>query len=504
MKMHFSRILELIYYYALFILAALFIFLSARVYVADSEFWSISSGYHFFEDIDKQWVFTRPVFHFLLWLSQINYTLPTYSVYSARALMVLNAIVILYLMIKIQKQRTQFFIYGIISAVLLLGNTGFLNQGFRIRSDFMATTLSLIAIVIFRTPRPSSSERSWLILFAPLLATPKAVLQSIGLVCFHSFPNGRRRRIILGVCIFVVAGFALYLNRNNFVYLKHALAGHEGNPAFLSGPSFYHLENQIRRNPLFWILVLFRFVTRYFAKSRSVLESNDAYKDSAFQFLTVLTLISMFFYVEKTQFFIASLLPFLALHAAMIFYDLEILIAYRTKKLLLLLVFSITLLTGGYWFKFVDSEDRNDFQLQTLDSTYHFIKDRNIISFQDFNCFIPPMCQLRNFIGPNQPQANKDAMEQLAQARPELVYYIKKAGMLEPRLGEFLSSNYRNIGKGVFVLRGEDTLHNKTSQNANDKSLNAGSNLDSISKFSGLEMIIPGQLVHLFGYDIEY
>ena len=66
--MQIRRVTQLVVSLSALVLLVLCLLLSSRVFVADSEFWSISLGFHLPEDWQFSWVYSRPLFYSLLWL----------------------------------------------------------------------------------------------------------------------------------------------------------------------------------------------------------------------------------------------------------------------------------------------------------------------------------------------------------------------------------------------------------------------------------------------------
>lgn len=474
--MRLDRVVHLIAILIAGLLLGMFLFLAPQVFVADSEFWSISLGYYLKEEFIHDWVYSRPLFYFLIWLSQPSYQAASESVYWARGLFSLNALLMLILIIKIVRRRSDSYVYSFVAVVLLLGNTGFLNQGFRIRSDLMATTLALLGLYFFGLKGPK-----WLIL-SPLLATPKALIHVLALVpiYFKKIDFYKRRKLLYA--LLPLTCLVLILNWNSLIYFLSSFGSGTGGPGYFEVRSFSHVKNQFFRNPLFWVLFFLRFYT--WKKVRDLKSVQERSAENFWILATVYFLFSMLLFTEKVQFFIASFLPYFAMHGALFFADLKALGKVKTKAALIVLSCTICLATGGWWTTVNLQGNTNTAQLKALDDLYAYMIAANVKSFEDFNCLLPPYCATRKFIGPHQPQSNSANLEMFKMNPTQVFYYLKKADLLEPELGLFLAENYIALGRGIFILKDEH-VHVPES-------------------LRGILDVVPTNFSYLFGYDIEY
>lgn len=459
------------------LLVGMFLCLAPQVFVADSEFWSIALGYYLKEEIFNNWVYMRPLFYFFLWLSQPPYQSATDSVLWARGLFALNALIMLFLMMQLMRRRAGSYIYGVVAVVLLLGNTGFLNQGFRIRSDLMATTLALMGLHLYFL-----KSHKWYIL-SPLLATPKAIIHVVSLLRIYYneiqiFKSWKLKTALLLVLILLV-----FLNWSNLYYFFETFRSSSGGPGYFDPISFTHIKNQIVRNPLFWILFFVRFYIWKKAQSGQA-ESNEKTTEYFWIKGTICFFIWLLLFTEKVQFFIASFLPYFAMHGAMILHDLRYFLKEKTKAIFLFVVCSSSLITGGWWTLVNLNQNSNAAQLTALDSLYSYMVSAELESFEDFNCLLPPYCAVRKFIGPHQPHANRLILESFMRNPSQVFYYLKKADLLEPQLGLFLEQNYIYLGRGLFILKNE--------------------RVEIPEPMRGILDVVPVNFGDIFGYDIEY
>lgn len=484
-------------------------FLAFHVFVADSEFWSISLGYHFFEDFKYEWVYTRPLYYFLLWLSQLEYISPSQSIWMARGLFGLIATGLFMALYKVQKIRDSSGFVSIFTLVLLIGNTGFLNQGFRVRSDLLASALAMLALYRITRCGKVANSTPWFWLSLPLLATPKAILQVLALGPFY-IRLADLKKYTKTIVIFMGIGGTIfwYFNKGNITYLMHAFSGEWGGPAYFSRVAFFHVENQVTRNPFFWGLFVVRVWTFIFSqKIRRKTSASEWDFENKYFLMTSMMLALVLVSVEKVQFLIAAFLPFFAMHAAMILGDLAVLKNSIFIRGILVSVGSVwCLLGGGHWLMTNYEKNNNHEQAQSLDALYSFLNTREISSVADFTCLLAPLCQERHFLGPYQPKSNKDAFVIFRKTKPEVFLYLKKAKMLEPKLSEYLIWHYKPLGKGVYYRIDKPSDQLKVDQSKAVISQNETSRPSQSleDRLLGVTKRLARDLEPLFGYDIDY
>ena len=174
---------------------ALFIRVGAIGYISDSEIWAVTIASHLRTDWIHSWVVTRPLFYGIL-ASTEAFAFDSASILQvAKGISLLNGLLILWLTYRLARQFTVRdepiapLLPGL-ALLILVSNSGFLNQGYRIRSDLLACSLVLLAlertIRSVRSQKVSGHEKLklcglWLL---PMSATPKAVLQILPAVAF--------------------------------------------------------------------------------------------------------------------------------------------------------------------------------------------------------------------------------------------------------------------------------------------------------------------------------
>jgi hypothetical protein len=474
-----GKIENLLIIYIGIILVSFFCILAPQVFITESELWSISLGCHFWSDLTGDWVFTRPLFYFLLWLVQVPSGDPSFAVFSTRILFAFNGLVIAYLLVKISENVTKDPRSGYLSIVLLFGNTGFLSQGFRVRADLLSATLALIALLWLLEQKSFSFKKFWCFIL-PLLATPKGVVHIIPL-----FVAGRKqvlsffkKPVFLGLA-FLSFAIWVFINWSNLMFVSHYFERSFG-PDYFDPDSWHHIDFQLRRNPHFWILFLLSLIP--FGKSSDKRQKYSYFSAAAFGVMLLAP--------GKSLFFIASFLPFFSLQIGLFLKDLNQKMFWNNiKRISAVVATTLSLLTGIYWSVTNLEKNNNNEQLRVLSDIYNVLKDFPEITYFDGTCLIPSLCTYRYFIGPNQPEANDNAYSMLEFKAPSIIFYIEKSQYLEPKLSNFLEKNYADLGHGLFV-------HMPHSENGVEK--------ENYRAYSRIRASLPNRMDSLFGYDLNY
>jgi len=217
---------------------ALVLFLSlAKIgYIADSEIWSVSIAKNFSQEWYNSWVFTRPLFYVLLALATAIPSTALSIFLAAKVLFILIALVVVALTFILAKQvvsRDTAISQAMpfLAVFLLLTNTTFMNQGYRIRSDGLACALVLFVLIYFLRRENHLRWRQMLLFPLPLLGTPKAIFQlpAFGVL----IPTMQKRLIALGILVAAsVLGVIVY--PEGLAYLKTTLVVPDNEPPYFS------------------------------------------------------------------------------------------------------------------------------------------------------------------------------------------------------------------------------------------------------------------------------
>ena len=452
-------------------LIGLFIHLGWICYVADSEIWSVTLANHFVEEIQHYWMLTRPLFYFLLHLVQLPFDASVELILVSRVLFIINGLLIVGLTFRVARRFTGEATLGILAVVLLLSHTGFLNQGFRIRSDLLAATVGLWALDVIIAKRSAPRVLGQLSLL--LLATPKAALYIIAYLAF--LPQGTLARLrqklarrpyqkmSVAVAAAGLAGLGLLwpVYDDNWNYFLNSFRGEPGMPPYFSESSFQFLSRWIERNPIFTGLFFLRIGTYLMRQRRKAFASDEQqWWHERFFYFTMANLSVMILAPEKVPFFLASFLPVFSMFAALFVDDLSALpslwavrSAYWRRLGMAALIGLVTAvwIHGMLFYRENAEFNNNSPQKQAIESLEEYLRDYPEASVYDIIGIRPRRATLRLFAGPNQFRFNRLTARRIGELQPDFILYVSKATFLEPELSALLASAYFNFGQGVFA-----------------------------------------------------
>jgi hypothetical protein len=421
----------------------MFLFLSYFVYFADSEIWSVNIAYHFAEDVKHYWVNSRPLFYFLGYLSQYFVVDPVHDLRFTRLLMVAVSLITLFLVFKITSRISKKNELGFFSVLLLLSNTGFLNQGFRYRSDLLAGCIALGCLYGFLFLK--RKRWTWLTVFLPLLATPKGILFSVGQgLSFEKIDRKHFGKIFLGLGAIILLSLPWTLNYLSwlFHYAKHSFSGDWQAPPYFSWTAFKFVALQFGRNPLFWLLVSAAFFYRKKADKKFEV---PVLKLTAFLFLCLLT------FPEKLPFFIASLLPFFSVTAALALPKIEKNIPQFEKRKGFAMICLALVGSASYWTYRNYLYNNNREQVAVIrELNEYYIRHKTRWVFDGMG-LVPGYSIYRHFSGPHEKPDLKSLISSFEIDPPDLILMSQKTVMLGPEFQDYAERNYISKGQGIYM-----------------------------------------------------
>lgn len=437
--------------FLLFILGAFFLALFTElcfaVFISDSELWAVTVSAHWWDNLKEAWIFSRPLFYPYLSISTLLSSDPWAQFMLARGLMLLN-VAVLILGLKQLNQKLGYTTETLLFAlVILFANTGFLNQGFRIRSDLIAATLSVFSLGLML-----NSNRSGLWGLLPVLASPKGLVQVAALLLPRLW---KRKPIRLHTLWFVIVLLILVLALpqgrqlliSQWDYFQHTLSGDAGGPGYFTAASFVYVIRQIEANSWFWILLMCKVVL--FATSLRKVSASERYVGT----VSLLSLVMLFLFPDKTPFFLAAFLPLLAFWTATLFQDFKRIFAASYDRLSLgIAVLSFALIFPAVsWSEKNKNENHNQDQKQAVTWLRAYLQGLGTTSYYDVVGLIPDWAQAKHFLGPHQPQSNQVAFQEMMKVKPHVFLYANKVNFLRPEIDQFLAREYIELQQGVFV-----------------------------------------------------
>lgn len=460
--MNFKKIIKVCAVLVLVEILLVFAYLCFNTFFGDSEFWSVLLGYYLPEVWYESWVLTRPLFYFALWMLQIFPQDPVFNLMLLRGFFLILSLAIAFYCYKISYHYSQSKWAGLFSIILLFTNSGFLNQGFRIRSDILASLLTLIVLHTFIKHKSKSTFLS----LVPLLATPKSVIfsillftykkgsrpiqyiQSLGqeIMSIKKQPKQLRNPFVFFIFSFSAIIIIYFISRTYeyaFSYLINSFSSAEGGVNYFSSLSWIHIAHQIQRNLFFWVLFAFKVFVHYF------FNKND--EDRKFHNFIMFSLLFMLIYPDKTQFFIAAYLPLYAIYISLLWRDLKKNALWYSSGLMILMSI-IFIFTFHYWSYLNWKQNSNQRQLQSLQKLDQFFSKNRIPEVYDVIGLSPFFSKKIYFVGPNQATDNQRVLKRLEEQPPHVILFVNKMLFLAPKVNELLAQKYIGNRDGIFLL----------------------------------------------------
>ena len=475
------------------LLLVCFALLSYYCYWSDSEIWGITLARQFGEiDSYNVSVFFKLPFYGML---RLLYEIPGKNAAlldSARLLFccigIANAALAWRLALNLSGSR----VAASLAFVLLLGNTIYVNQGFRVRSDILAAFWHLVTmnlLVGLRRQAPSAGGwRGTLTLFAlntmMLAATPKAIYFTLSQLVFAfvwgrgAEPETRRNYyrsvglaflspVVAGILFLVVSRiFSLQGGSNRifvgywtaWVYFRDALSVWE--PFNFDSERLYFVKRFVERNP---DLILLFAGAIFLAPLSAAARARRGSPAAALAAYGVMLLAAASTYNDFLPFFLASLLPVLCVSAALALHEFagspeqEDEEAHAADPLLARLrrasavVIAIAAALKGIAFCAVNLNGNNNFGQRAAIKVLEEIR-RNYPRAEVYDVIgtMPRSNRIYKFVGPGQAYSNGLVMEFLESRKPEVIPFIRKLGLLEPRISALLETEYADLGYGIY------------------------------------------------------
>ena len=327
-----------------------FCLLSLLTHWTASELYPGSTARYLFSERSHDFLFSlKPLFNLLLFLSfQVSDWFSLYPLTAARFLFFLNGLSLAFLTWLIIRKKSDSF-SAILALLLLISSPIFLERGFRVRSDLLSTTLSLLALALalfFHKKDSSDNELSlftgpfkdslsrflksvslpFLVLSSVFFVTPKGAYWFIitgFLLCERRRPPplGWKIRILpttsLVLSLFLITGFVFgdpfflmaVQKSASFYWMSFQDVWILNDPVFrIPDSPISHVLIFIAKNPLLFLIgvlkAAFVFHRIFILKQRS-----EKFSDISFACL----LLVFIFHPFQKPFFIASLQPFFLL-----------------------------------------------------------------------------------------------------------------------------------------------------------------------------------------------
>ncbi len=294
----------------------------------ETEIYPAHSSQYLWTKNSSEFLFAlKPLFYFVLHLSSVISDLISQPpMVSARGLFAINGIAILSLMFFYIKKKTNS--YNAILAVLFLVSTNiFLDRGFRVRSDLLVSSFSLLSLYLaMHAKKESKIYKAVFILLSTLLISPKAIYWLLFGFCFML--NDLKGRVFeryffakVGVGFFLLFSVVSFIFEDPFFIESVKQSGwfyfsslqKTWGMIIEQGwiPQLYqlsHLVLFVERNLLAVLLIIAKLVFTVHSV-QIVKQRNLDMSDLGFAILLAIILI----HPQQKLFFLCSLMPFLCI-----------------------------------------------------------------------------------------------------------------------------------------------------------------------------------------------
>lgn len=367
--------------------------------------------------------------------------------------MVLNVLAQLYLLFRIVDHHFRHRTANWFAILIVVANTFYLTQSYRVRSDLLATTLFLGTIFAF-TKFDSPRKRLLTLVVgaaAVLLATPKAIFLMPILVLIYVFEYYDKRKRLYALafiaslmavylaCVFLRLGALsdMVLDLQN--YLLTTLNGGETGMPYMSRKSLEYVNKMFQENA--WVAIVW------------LLPYIFIHKTTNRKWLAVHTylLALLFLAPEKLPFFICSLLPLLACSTILLVTPFFIKTKTRISSILMVCtVLAISFMASWKIMKFLHS-DSNREQIAAVRAIDNYLNTYSELRYYDVIGLSPAHSYFRHFAGPNQLDSNKLVAKTVADEKPDVLMKVAKFDYLGETMINLLKNDYIDVGNGIYV-----------------------------------------------------
>jgi hypothetical protein len=150
----------------------------------------------------------------------------------------------------------------------------------------------------------------------------------------------------------------------------------------------------------------------------------------------------------KTDYLLASLLPFLVLPVFALFHSIS------SQKAILLCVAIVV--SFPFTASRIDWWSPNEPQLKVVRTLSEILQNHPNASYFDGIGILPRSPQLLAYIGPADDVGNLSAIEKATKQRPDLILYTSRTALLGQGFVDFLLSQYREIGANLYLRKDLD------------------------------------------------
>lgn len=438
------------------ILVALF-FQGVFAYFVDSEIWSITSSQMFFNNTqDVESVYSKPLFYLIL---RCIYFLPIDSfshLMVAKVIFSANFMWMNWLVFQIIQKTSKNTSFSFLAVLMLLSFPTWISEAFRVRADFLALTMSLLALRFFVEDRDRRNlSKIGFFILASVLLTPKSIAWNLPLLVFFALQTGKmsglrqlgRRKWAIWGAISICCGLSALVwpqvqmgVATTFQYFatRMGVLMNFSKIGFLVDSMF--VLNSLYADKVFWLWVC----------ALTVLSLTlSLVKKKSYQILAPVMALTLFLLsTPKTAFFwsVQVLIIFLCSVPGLQW------LFERLPRWVHLGFAGVLLLHGGFWMMELHDSQSGHRQFEFI-KRFDTALDKRDLQIFDSMGMLPRRSYLLKYADFTNPDSLKYIEEAFQNERPTIVFNTARISSVFPELKEkYLDKEYVDLGNEIYIL----------------------------------------------------
>ena len=421
-------------------------FWSVTYYIHSSELWSVYISKNLFDPMFIKSVSMKPLLNLFLFLFHLFPLTNIEHLIAVKIFFGLFGIIQFYLLWKIFLYSTppsfkKWSVFLILAfALFLFSSETYLQNFFRIRSDQICVSLFLCFVYLNLQHRIPLKFHFLFIGLYPLIALKGLLFSSLHLIHLalknKAKPLGEKNVFLYTLALCAALITTVNFSWNGVLYLISTFDNFS--------ESLSALKTWAKADA---VIITLSLVTIFHLNYQRYIKEKIKINLSL---LSIISLIVVFLFPQKHTYFIASFIPIFALTAATYIcylYDQVI----KAKKYIYAFTFVLLfLLVFKYQHYYQNNPYRSNLAEYTFIKYISEIISRNNLSYIDGFGALPRSNNLNCFVSPNDEIANQFCVEQLNQAKPDLVILTARLMNLVGTQ-ENLKKYYQDVGYNIFI-----------------------------------------------------
>lgn len=455
------------------ILLFLTVFVNQRKYWADSEMWAVAATRDFFAGKPEFYFAVKPLFHFILWLNfRISEFFSVFPMDLARLIWSLIAVSLLYSVSYYLKIKGASKWSRTLSVLLVISVSTWVFRSGEVRSDVLTSLIAIVSLICIVKVESLFSKFVILILGSifSILVTPKAGLLWLSLspLFIAEFSDEKvriSRSLIFKVSISLILVFSVFLVlayeplQIGLQYFLSQMNYQEMGFLYFSTIRLHHIQRLILQNPHFTLFVVFAVLLAAFVERNIFLRLR-------YWLSLTLVLIFIFAYTDPLPFFLASMIPFVALNLFMILDPL--LKTYSERRMEILTYSAYALFVPLYFFWWGQLYLHHNFDQKELAIWAKANLEAPHLLVLDPTGFLATDNSVNWFLGPARREQNQAVLAWIEELSPEVILTTSKIHHIEAGLNPILQSSYIKVSTSIFLKAVQFNIQKPCSEVYND------------------------------------